>query len=44
MIQGSQQVLTPELLTYIKQLKDGIIFTNDQIARENMRARELIFK
>jgi hypothetical protein len=44
MIQSSQQVLTPELLAYIKELKDGIIFTNDQIAKENMRAREIIFK
>lgn len=33
MIQGSHQVLTPELLSYIKELKDGIIFTNDQIAK-----------
>jgi hypothetical protein len=44
MNQNSQQVLTPELLSYIKELKDGITFTNDQIAKENMRAREIIFK
>jgi hypothetical protein len=39
MIQSPQQALTPELLSYIKELKDGVIFTNDQIGKENMRAR-----